>query len=349
MSIQSLGYIAIGSDKLDEWSDYATGFLGMQRVERGNAAVAFRMDDRAQRLLVDRALGNGTHVFGWEVADAAALDALAARLEAHGVKVERGGAALAAQRYARDVICFADPLGNRLEAYWGGMRADTPFVPGRTISGFRTGALGMGHAVIMVESLEKALPFYRDVLAFKVSDYITKPFSGYFFHVNPRHHSLAILELGRNAMHHMMVEMFSLDDIGQGYDIALGEEGRVQTTLGRHPNDFMTSFYARSPSGFLVEYGWGGREVDDSTWQVTECTAGPSLWGHDRVWMPAEQREQARQMRLKAAQDGHRAPVQVMDGNFDRMSGVCQWWDGVTMFVCWRYETPLRLHPGQRA
>ncbi len=329
MSIQALGYIAIGSDRLAEWSEYATGFLGMQRVERGNAAVAFRMDDRAQRLLVDRALGEGAHVFGWEVADAAALDALAVRLEAAGTRVTRGTGALAAQRFAAAVIQFTDPLGNRLEAFHGGMIADSDFVPGRTISGFRTGALGMGHAVIMVDSLQKALPFYRDTLGFKVSDYITRPFNGYFFHVNPRHHSLAILELGRNAMHHFMVELFSLDDVGQGYDIALGEEGRVQTTLGRHPNDYMTSFYTKSPSGFMVEYGWGGREVDDATWQVSECTTGPSLWGHDRVWLPAEQREQARQMRLKAAQDGQRAPVQVLEGNFQQMAGACPWWDAV--------------------
>lgn len=329
MSIQALGYIAIGSDRLAEWSDYATGFLGMQRVERGNAAVAFRMDDRQQRLLVDRALGDGAHVFGWEVTDAAALDALAARLEAAGTRVERGGAALAGQRFVRELIRFADPLGNRLEAFWGGAADDRPFVPGRTISGFRTGALGMGHAVLMVERLDDALGFYRDVLGFRVSDYLTKPFRGYFFHVNARHHSFAMLETGKNAMHHMMVELFSLDDVGQGYDIALGEEGRVQTTLGRHPNDLVTSFYAKSPSGFMVEYGWGGREVDDATWEVTEVTVGPSLWGHDRVWLPDDQRAQARAMRLKAAQDGHRAPVQVLDGNYQKMTGACPWWDAM--------------------
>ncbi|MSP05719.1 MAG: biphenyl 2,3-dioxygenase [Acetobacteraceae bacterium] len=329
MSIQALGYVAIGSSRLEDWSDFATGLLGMQRVERGNAAVAFRMDDRQQRLLVDRALGEGAHVFGWEVADAATLDTLAARLEAASTKVTRGSAALASQRCVRDVICFTDPLGNPLEAFWGGAADDRPFTPGRTISGFRTGALGMGHAVLMVKRLDDALPFYRDTLGFKVSDYLTKPFHGYFFHVNARHHSFAMLETGQNAMHHMMVELFSLDDVGQGYDIALGEKGRVMTTLGRHPNDLVTSFYAKSPSGFMVEYGWGGREVDDTTWQVSELTIGPSLWGHDRVWLPDDQREQSHAMRLKAAQDGHRAPLQVLAGNYQPMQDACPWWDAM--------------------
>ena len=35
-------------------------------------------------------------------------------------------------------------------------------------------------------------------------------------------------------------------------------------------------------------------------------------------------------MRLKAAQDGMREPVHVIDGNYRRMQGVCPWWDEVT-------------------
>jgi hypothetical protein len=32
-------------------------------------------------------------------------------------------------------------------------------------------------------------------------------------------------------------------------------------------------------------------------------------------------------MRLKAASDGMREPVQVIEGNFRRMRGICPWWD----------------------
>ena len=80
--------------------------------------------------------------------------------------------------------------------------------------------------------------------------------------MNPRHHSLALIETGSAGLHHLMVELFNLDDVGQGYDLATLEEGRVATCLGRHTNDFMTSFYARTPGGFMMEYGWGGRVVD---------------------------------------------------------------------------------------
>lgn len=327
MEIQALGYVGVGASNLQDWSDFATGWLGMQMVERGNACRAFRMDDRTQRLVIDRSLADGERYFGWEVADAVALDSLAARLEDAGTVVRREPASLADQRFVTGLISFADPAGNRLEAFHGPQIADTPFRPGRTISGFRTGALGMGHAVFHVRNIDDLLGFYRDTLGFGISDYITTPFRAYFMHVNPRHHSLALIETGRQDLHHLMVELYSLDDVGQGYDIALGEPDRIATTLGRHPNDAVMSYYLKSPSGFLFEYGWGGREVTPGNWTATECTVGPSLWGHERVWLPEDQREKARQMRLTAAQNGERMPVQVIDGNFQRMAGACPWWD----------------------
>jgi len=154
-----LGYVGLGADDLTAWTEFATGLLGMQMVERGNASRAFRMDDRKQRLILDRALPEGDRYFGWEVADAAALDALAAHLEAAGVAVRREPAALAGQRCVTGLISFADPAGNRLEAFHGAQLADTPFRPGRTLSGFKTGAQGMGHAVLMVPRIEDVLPF----------------------------------------------------------------------------------------------------------------------------------------------------------------------------------------------
>jgi hypothetical protein len=167
------------------------------------------------------------------------------------------------------------------------------------------------------------------VLGFGLSDYIEKPFRAYFFHINARHHSLALIETGRNGMHHLMVELFSLDDVGQSYDVALSEPERVSVTLGRHTNDLMTSFYAKTPSSFMIECGWGGREIDPATWKPVEMHHGPSLWGHERVWLPPEDREVAREMRMHAAASGLRAPVQVMEGNYKLMPGTCPWWDGV--------------------
>jgi hypothetical protein len=185
----------------------------------------------------------------------------------------------------------------------------------------------MGHAVLTVPRMEDILPFYTELLGFGISDYVTDPFKAWFLHVNPRHHSLALIETGRGGLHHLMVETFMLDDVGQGYDLAALEEGRVAVSLGRHTNDFMTSFYARTPGGFLIEYGWGGRTIDPASWQPAEMHSGPSLWGHERFQAPPDLREAAQRLKLKAAADGERAPVQVLPGNHQPLQGECAWWD----------------------
>ncbi|TAI61827.1 VOC family protein [Bradyrhizobium sp. Leo170] len=330
MGLSGLGYAGFGAAELDDWREFGTTLVGLQAVERGNSLLTFRMDDRKQRIVIDRAAPEGSRFFGWEVADAAALDELAARLEQAGVAVTAEPQALADARHVRRLISFHDPEGNRLKAFYGAEIDATPFEPGRAISGFRTGPLGLGHAVLTVERIDPMMAFYVEVLGFGLSDYILQPFRAYFFHVNPRHHSLALIETGKSGMHHLMVEMFSLDDVGQAYDVALSQPDRIGTSLGRHTNDFMTSFYARTPSSFMIECGWGGREIDPATWQPYEMRDGPSLWGHERVWLPAKDRELAREMRMHAAAQGRRAPVQVMQGNFKLMSGTCPWWDGVT-------------------
>jgi 2,3-dihydroxybiphenyl 1,2-dioxygenase len=329
MTLQALGYVGFGSSDLDDWRQFGTGLVGLQAVERSSSLLAFRMDDRKQRIVIDRSLGEGERFFGWEVADAAALDALAARLETAQIEVTAEPGTLADNRRVKRLISFRDPASNRLEAFYGAEIDESPFLPGRSISGFRTGPLGLGHAVLTVENIDAVMPFYVDVLGFALSDYMQKPFRAYFFHINARHHSLALIETGRNGMHHLMVELFSLDDVGQCYDIALSQQDRVNVTLGRHTNDFMTSFYARTPSSFVVECGWGGREIDQKAWQPFELMDGPSLWGHERVWLPPADRDMARDMRMRAAAAGLRAPVQVMEGNYRLMAGACAWWDGV--------------------
>jgi 2,3-dihydroxybiphenyl 1,2-dioxygenase len=326
MNLTALGYCGIRSKNLDDWADYGTRFLGMQLVDKSRGILALRMDDRKQRVIIHAAEDEGPSFYGWEVADAAALDALAAHLESAGVKVARGSPALADERHVKDLIVFADPLGNRLEVFHGAEVASQPFNPGRAISGFRTGPLGMGHAVLTAQRIDAVIPFYTNILNFKLSDYFEKPFRAYFFHINARHHSLAFIETGKNGIHHMMFETCYLDDVGQAYDLALAKPEMIGTTLGRHVNDHMTSFYSYSPSQFLVEYGWGGRSIDPANWTPHERTEGPSLWGHDRMWLPVEAREQARALAMQVAASGIRVPVNVMDGNYLRAADVCPWW-----------------------
>ena len=310
MSICALAYVGVRSAKLADWSAYACGFLGMQQVDGAGKSLAFRMDDRAQRFVVTDERGDSLAFMGFEVEDESDLESYAARLDAADVEVQRASRDLCDRRLVTDLITFNDPAGNRLELVHAPMDASEPFVPGRSIDAFKTGPLGMGHVVLHVAEVEMLSTFYRDVLDFRVTDYGLTPYGLYFFHINGRHHSFAMVGSGQSGFHHFMVEYQNLDDVGQGYDMALANK-QVAYTLGRHTNDWVTSFYSHSPSDFFVETGWGGQVLDVDTWEARETFDGPSFWGHDRIWLTQEEggvRERMRTMAVEAAQKGLRAP-----------------------------------------
>src|ERR1700758_2387955 len=108
---QALGYIGIRAKVLDDWASYGAGLLGLEGVDRSRSTLAFRMDDRKQRVVVHADGGEGIGFFGWEMADAKALDALAAHLDNSGIAVTHGSRALADERHVADLIAISDPVG----------------------------------------------------------------------------------------------------------------------------------------------------------------------------------------------------------------------------------------------
>lgn len=280
MDVKSLGYVRVTSEDPARWGGFACDILGMQPVSEDRSGTLYlRMDGRHHRLAVEQGDLSAGSCYGWEMEDAAAVDDAAGELEAAGVVVSAGTKQELESRRVAGLVSFRDPAGHRVELFCGQDGGDGDFTPGRDIAGFRTGDLGMGHVVLMVPEIEPAVRFYTDVLGFRLSDYMLTPFKATFLHTNARHHSLALLEVGVSALHHFMVELDDIDDVGRGYDIVQNEGIDVARTLGRHTNDRMISFYARTPSGFEVEYGYGGCLVDDETWEPCELKS-VSSWGH---------------------------------------------------------------------
>jgi len=70
----------------------------MQRIDKTRSSMAFRMDDRKQRVIIDATAGRASGSSAAEVADAAAMEALGQRLESAGMNVARGARALADER-----------------------------------------------------------------------------------------------------------------------------------------------------------------------------------------------------------------------------------------------------------
>jgi extradiol dioxygenase len=285
MKVSSLGYVCIESPDAKEWARFGPEVLGMAVTEDPlgrSDTVALTVDDRPGRLQVSVGEHNRLSRVGWELAGSDAFEAAVAELQDQGTQVRRGTDEDRARAQVRDLAGFTDPAGLRHEIFWGQLVLPGSFRPGRAMSGFVTGAQGLGHVVLAVPDLAESLTFYKEVLGFAVSDEIDLAGNRVvFLHVNPRHHTLALMGIpGVRGLHHLMIQTAKLDDVGVAHDICLDRGLPFAMTLGRHTNDHMVSFYVRSPSGFEVEYGWGASTVDDEeSWTVTHMVR-PSIWGH---------------------------------------------------------------------
>ena len=281
--VDSLGYLGIESDRPDEWQRYAAEFLGLMPVASEDG-LAFRCDDQAWRIRIEAGPAEDLSYLGFSVANPGVLAHLTQRLQDLGYPGE-ADAGLAQQRGVAHLVHLADPDGLRIELYCGATREPQhPMISPAGVSGFVTGDQGLGHVVLFTKDAEAKSEFYTAGLGFRRSDTIrmNKHLELEFLHCNPRHHTIALAPAPVDRrLHHLMLQAASLDDVGFALDRAKALEVPFASTLGRHTNDQMTSFYTRTPSGFEAEFGFGGVTIDEH-WSVGHYTA-PSIWGHEQV------------------------------------------------------------------
>jgi 3,4-dihydroxy-9,10-secoandrosta-1,3,5(10)-triene-9,17-dione 4,5-dioxygenase len=290
--ISSLGYLRIESADLERWREFGTKVLGLSEGRGPEpGAVYLRMDDFPARLIIvggerDRLLASG-----WEVRDDPTLDRVARALSDAGVPFKHGTDTELSERRVARLLRFDDPSGNVHEVFAGAALGERPAITAYGTQ-FVTGDLGMGHVVLPAPDLEPTVRFFTEVLGFRLRDSMrlapelfglpagSPPLWMRFLGANARHHSLALAPFPADpGIVHLMMETGSIDDVGRALDRANRRHAPVSASLGRHANDHMVSFYVKTPSGFDIEYGTGGRLVDDATWIARETTA-ISLWGH---------------------------------------------------------------------
>jgi 2,3-dihydroxybiphenyl 1,2-dioxygenase len=272
-----LGFLQFEVEDPSAWDRFLTDILGLTGAGDGR----YRLDGYAWRLQITEGPADDLSAVGWEAADDEALDGLLAVLNEGGVDTHEADpdARGCSRRYV-----LSDPAGIPTELVTGLGRSVQPLDLGLVPEGFVADDFGLGHVVVSAPDSGASRRFYEGLLGFRLSDRIACTIHGFdvdlsFFHANARHHSVAFGGPQRKRLHHFMIEARSVDDVGACYDRAIRGGVRITQTLGRHPNDRMLSYYARTPSGFEVEFGWGGRIIDDATWEPTTYDR-ISDWGH---------------------------------------------------------------------
>ena len=293
--IKSLGYLTVAASDIERWRQFALGILGFAEGSGPDpSALYLRMDERAARIVVAPGDVDRVLTVGWEVRDHAGLEQVKSALEAAGVPVKELSAAEADERRVEEVITFDDPAGTTVEVFHGAVLDHSPVV---TPFGARfvTGSQGLGHVVVPAMDPNGLVEFYTQVLGFRSRGAFRVPappefgpIRVRFLGINERHHSLAIcpaMKQDAPGVVHVMVEVDSLDAVGQALDRVNAEGFQVSSTLGRHTNDKMVSFYVRAPGDWDIEFGTEGMRVDERYYTAEEITAD-SYWGHQWLGEP---------------------------------------------------------------
>lgn len=296
IAVSSIGYMVLHVKDMAPWQEFLGEVLGMQVSRRhADGSLGLRLDDQEQRLVLRQGPEDEVQVFGWELTTERDLLALVEQVRSHGHEVREGDAALADARGVRRVFACRDPHVPYIHEFYVGPRCLAPtrtFQSAIVRSGFKAGALGLGHAAITSPSYDESVRFYQDVLGLGASGYADVPVGpgqrvvATFLHgAGGRHHLLAVLPGSQpRPTRHLMVEYQSLDDVGLAYERCVARGITIERSFGVHEGDEMFSFYAMTPSGYLMEVGHGG--LTGEAWNpVTHLEL--SRWGHKKPVMVA--------------------------------------------------------------
>lgn len=164
-----------------------------------------------------------------------------------------------------EVLKLTDPSGNPIEIFHGPeVQFSKPFYPGRRMHGrFKTGPEGMGHCLIRADDISAAYRFYRLLGMRGGNEYK--------------------LRIGKQVVAPVWMHCNDRNDVGLTHELVRKHKIPVEITLGRHSNDHMYTFYFRNPSGWMIEYGWGGRPATHQSEYYLEDMYGhhPEAGGFD--------------------------------------------------------------------
>ena len=283
MGVTELGYMGLGVADLDAWKAFARDVVGLQVVDEGERDRCYlRMDYWHHRLVLHRDPSDDLAYLGFRVAGPDEFVQTQKQLADAGIEFRVGSLAEAEERRVLEVLKLVDPGGNPVEIFHGPLvQFARPFHPGRGMHGrFLTGEGGLGHCIVRQDDSEAAVRFYQ---ALGMRGGVEYKFGAgeralqlRFMHCNTRDHTVA-WGLGSPAkrLNHVMFEVDNLDDVGLTHDLVRRAKIPVNIQLGKHSNDHMVSFYFRSPSGFMIEYGSGSRPATHQSEYY-----GEDVYGH---------------------------------------------------------------------
>ena len=276
IELKDLRYVRLGSRHLAAATEYARTILGLELVRREGDAVYFRGDDRDHTLVYFEG-DAADHATGWEVADASALDAAGAELEAKKIPVHRGSRTESEKRSVSDFLWFADPSGNRHELVARPRAGSTRFAPSRNC-----GVWSFSHIGLRTTNAARDEAFWTDIMGARVSDRIG---AAPLLRIDEVHHRIALFPSQHGGVQHVNHQVHGVDDVMRSYYFLRERGVKIVFGPGRHPTSGAVFLYFEGPDGMVYEYSTGVRLIkaeEEPGYQPRQFPFAPEsfcMWG----------------------------------------------------------------------
>ncbi|WP_132030423.1 VOC family protein [Aquabacter spiritensis] len=242
IEIQRLAYAAFDTPDPDQLAAYYVQVVGLFEVAR--SAGTIHLASPAGETCVVLATGSQTacRALGFQIAAGEGLAGVAHRLEGHGIaaQIRRDP-----QPGIPEALTFLDCNGTRLELF-AAAPSRAGVAPSPAIA-----PLKLGHIAFFVADIQAAVAFYRDILGFRVADWMEDFFV--FLRCGPDHHTCNFIASPRRGMHHLAFELRDWAHVQSACDWLSRSGYKLTWGPGRHGIGHNIFTYHRNPQGQIIE------------------------------------------------------------------------------------------------
>jgi catechol 2,3-dioxygenase len=272
--IKRPAHVALEVPDIDASVHWATTVMGLRETRRDGGTVYLTHGDCHHSLQYIASDRSALHHVALEAHDAAALDALVAKLAAVDVELLSDSPQ---EHGIERAIRFAGPAGHVIEVFAGMKSA------GVTHTGAGVQPRKFAHPMLACEDTAATVAMLIDTLGFRLSDDVGEG-TLVFLRCNPDHHGVGVGRGPRTGLNHYAWEVESIATLGTLGDVLDRNGGRFIWGPGRHGAGENIYTYHFDPAGAIVEYCadiykvWDEATYEPGHWSL-EDPRFANLWG----------------------------------------------------------------------
>jgi len=268
--------IELGVRDLHQSAEFYTKVWALEEVSAAGDTMHFRATGGEHHVLTIRERPQasllGVH---FAAADRGAVDQLCAKAKGYGVAIAHDPAPLDASAGGGYGFRFETPDGLPMT-----ISSDSAQHPDVVVD--RSRPTKISHVVLNSARTDDQVPFFMDVLGFKLSD---STHMMEFLRCSADHHSIAIFRNNGPSLNHVAYELPNIDGLMRGAGRLKRSGFDVEWGVGRHGPGSNVFSYFIEPNGFVAEYTTELDQLDDAThvpqdasyWQ--KIMPNPDRWG----------------------------------------------------------------------